>query len=984
MCNTTTTSSRSAPILSIMATIVLVLATTSAHANLIAYYPFDTDFADASGNKNDLTIATGTPTITSTAGEYVFGGGALDADSTVSTEEYLNLTSPITFGDAEPWSIAFWARRRPGTDMRTGMVIGDTSNTTDFIWVPDNPSQVRGLRFRSSANTNANFDGFPDDNQFHHWVVVADGAGNVSAYRDNVLLGSVAMTSSFSITSVAGAYSATTQSMDGQIDELCIYDEAIDAATVDNLYNGQGPLEMAKASYPWPNNDATDVSSDVVLSWKPGDFAATHDVYFGTSFDDVNDAGRTDPRAVLVSQDQTAATYEPPTLLDFAQTYYWRIDEVNGAPDYTIFKGRVWNFTVEPLAYPIEGVIATSDLVTLEDQGPENTVNGSGLNANDEHSTDTKEMWTATIDPNEPDLIQFEFDRVYKMHEMRVWNHNLAFEAFLGLGVKDVTIEYSTDGLDWMVLGDVELPQAPGTPYTGTPVPLEGVAARYVRLVIKSAWTSTNQVGLSEVRFTYIPAHAREPEPQDGATGVSPDTVLGWRAGRDSVSHEIYIGADPNALNLIATTDVASYAADLDLGATYYWSVDELAADDGTWPGEVWTFSMQETLSIDGFETYDDDVEAGTTIWQTWLDGLVDTKYGGSQVGYDVADNGTFGETTLVKTGSQSMPVQFDNTSAPFYSEVELPFASPQNWTVYGVKTLTLWFHGDAANTDAQMYVKINGSRIDYDGEAENLQRKPWQLWRIDLGEMTGVDLSSVTDLTIGLEGGAGILFIDDIALSPAERELITPVEPDSGNLLAQYAFEGDAGNATVIGAPTYVDGHLGQAIVLNGAGDHLWSEGSFDLPTYTATAWFRVDGGEGERDVVALYDSNGAFGILLEVRSNGQLRYLHRAPLGTSNQTDLYSGGGDTYDDGIWYHAAMVKTVDTTTLYINGVAVVSGASEDEFGGPLHNLALGVLRHDNLQRFFPGAIDEVRLYGRALSAGEAAWLAGRTDPFDKE
>lgn len=94
-------------------------------------------------------------------------------------------------------------RRRPGTDFRSGMVMGDASNNTDFIWTPDNPTQVQGIRLRSSGNTNANFDGFPDDGGFHHWAIVADGVGNVVSNRDNVLQSSVAMDTSFNITSVA-------------------------------------------------------------------------------------------------------------------------------------------------------------------------------------------------------------------------------------------------------------------------------------------------------------------------------------------------------------------------------------------------------------------------------------------------------------------------------------------------------------------------------------------------------------------------------------------------------------------------------------------------------------------------------------------------------------------------------------------------------------------------------------------------------------
>ena len=44
-------------------------------------------------------------------------------------------------------------------------------------------------------------------------------------------------------------------------------------------------------------------------------------MYFGTSFEDVNDADTTNPLGVLVSQAQDANTYDPGNL-DFAQTYY--------------------------------------------------------------------------------------------------------------------------------------------------------------------------------------------------------------------------------------------------------------------------------------------------------------------------------------------------------------------------------------------------------------------------------------------------------------------------------------------------------------------------------------------------------------------------------------------------------------------------------------------------------------------------------------
>jgi hypothetical protein len=67
------------------------------------------------------------------------------------------------------------------------MVIG-TPAGSDFIWIPTNPSSAQGLRFRNSSGDTTDYDGFPDDAQWHHWVVVADGAGNIDVYRDNTSL----------------------------------------------------------------------------------------------------------------------------------------------------------------------------------------------------------------------------------------------------------------------------------------------------------------------------------------------------------------------------------------------------------------------------------------------------------------------------------------------------------------------------------------------------------------------------------------------------------------------------------------------------------------------------------------------------------------------------------------------------------------------------------------------------------------------------
>ncbi len=442
---------------------------------------------------------------------------------------------------------------------------------------------------------------------------------------------------------------------------------------------------------PSPASGLADTPRDVVLGWAPGAFADTHDVYFGTSFADVNAADRGNPRGVLVSQGQSAVTYDPAGLLDFQTTYYWRVDEVNAPPDGTIFRGAVWSFTTEPFAYAIQNISATASS-SGAGAVPANTIDGSGLNASDQHSINESQMWVTASDAELPAWIQYEFDRVYKLHELLIWNYNVMFEPVLGFGAKDVTVEYSADGVEWAVLADVQFARATATATyaANTTVDLAGIPARYVRLTINDNWGALAQTGLSEVRFLYIPAYAREPQPADGATNVDPGTTLSWRTGRDATAHDVYFGAIADELPLVGSTAAVTFTPDaVEFGTTYYWRID--AVSDDVWAGELWSFATQEYRLIDGFETYTDNIDAGEAIFDTWLDGWVNDT--GSTVGYLETP---FAERTIVRSGRQSMPLFYDNTLSPFYSEAERTFETARNWTVSGADTLRLFVAGRA------------------------------------------------------------------------------------------------------------------------------------------------------------------------------------------------------------------------------------------------------------------------------------------------
>jgi hypothetical protein len=105
-----------------------------------------------------------------------------------------------------------------------------------------------------------------------------------------------------------------------------------------------GPQSQARL--PKPNNGAVDVDQEAFLSWKAGDYAATHNVYFGKVAEDVNAADPANPLDVLVGENQTITAYDPNGLLDFGETYYWRVDEINDLEPNSPWIGNLWSFTV--------------------------------------------------------------------------------------------------------------------------------------------------------------------------------------------------------------------------------------------------------------------------------------------------------------------------------------------------------------------------------------------------------------------------------------------------------------------------------------------------------------------------------------------------------------------------------------------------------------------------------------------------------------
>lgn len=292
---------------------------------------------------------------------------------------------------------------------------------------------------------------------------------------------------------------------------------------------------------------------------------------------------------------------------------------------------------------------------------------------------------------------------------------------------------------------------------------------------------------------------ATDPYPLDGAMFSDTWVVLTWLPGDSAVSHDVYFGADYDAVVLADTadptgvyrgrTEVNSHdLGALELERTYYWRIDEInpASPDSPWRGDVWSFTTAGYILVDDFERYD---AGDNQIWYSWHDGLshgtpdAPPYYAGNNTGAVIGEptTGSYTEETIVHGGSQSMPYFYDNNKQGYskYSQAEKTLIYPRDWTDGGAKALSLWFYGDLNNDPEPMYVTVADSTgalaILYHDNPNITQVDAWVEWYIDLQDFAeqGVNLTYVNEIAIGfgtngnmtIPGGRGTIYFDDIRL---------------------------------------------------------------------------------------------------------------------------------------------------------------------------------------------------------------------------
>jgi hypothetical protein len=148
------------------------------------------------------------------------------------------------------------------------------------------------------------------------------------------------------------------------------------------------------------------------------------------------------------------------------------------------------------------------------------------------------------------------------------------------------------------------------------------------RLTITTAEGADNAkicfVDIESDALTRFFTTARDPDPADGAQDVI-DPILMWTSGDTADYHQVYLGTDPENLELVSEQDFEVYwhPEAIEPGATYYWRVDEVEADGNVITGEVWSF-MAMSMNAWGPTPADGQTDVLIDTQLSWKEGHSD------------------------------------------------------------------------------------------------------------------------------------------------------------------------------------------------------------------------------------------------------------------------------------------------------------------------------------------------------------------------
>ena len=334
---------------------------------------------------------------------------------------------------------------------------------------------------------------------------------------------------------------------------------------------------------------------------------------------------------------------------------------------------------------------------------------------------------------------------------------------------------------------------------------------------------------------------------------------------------------------------------------------------------------------------------------------------------------------------------------------------------------------GILSNDPEPMYIALediyDGVGVKYhDDPNAALIWRDWQEWNIDLADpaFAAVDMNDVDMIYIGFGdrvnkpgGGSGCVYFDDLRLyrsryvqgvypaMPAnvnedglvdEKDLAVMADdwlltdsnnvPTSlsapANLIAQYQFEGDASDSvspyyhgTAYGDPTYsTDSREGTySIEFDGAYAHVvvGSVGIDSNDARTIACWAKAS-------TTSIANWANVFGFCPDIQAGNQ--YFDIEKRGDQDQYCIHVHG---WEENIipldleWHHLAVTYDGITISWYGDGEFV---SSEVRDINTIDYVRMGYRPSDNA--WFPGLVDDARIYNRALTELEIAYVVDDT------
>ena len=185
-----------------------------------------------------------------------------------------------------------------------------------------------------------------------------------------------------------------------------------------------------------------------------------------------------------------------------------------------------------------------------------------------------------------------------------------------------------------------------------------------------------------------------------------------------------------------------------------------------------------------------------------------------------------------------------------------------------------------------------------------------------------------------------------------------------------KFMTEGKKGKNKIVGTPVYVAGITGMALSLDGVDDHVncGNDTKFNITEQiTLSAWVNTnDSGNGQHNP---FVGKGDQSYAIKHASNNSMEFF----IYDSTWQTLQSPVDDSFN-GVWHHVAGTFDGNQLRLYVDGSLADSLDYTGAIATSTYPVNIG-RNSQNTDRLYEGAIDEVRIYNRALSEGEILFLA---------